>query len=95
MKIQQGTPVTIEAAGTRQQLTSTVEAANMVYIEGASSNGEVYIGSSAVSSSAYIAKLVGRESWSVSIDGVEPKLDLTSLYVDTNRSGSKVFWGWA
>ena len=95
LALNQGAVVTVAAAGTRVQLSSTVTACNVLYLE-ADMNcpAYIYIGDSTVSSSAYITNLRAREGWTISVQG-EPKLNPSTIYVDATTAGSKLRWGWA
>ena len=95
LKLNQGAVVTVAVAGTAVQLTSTVNAANVLYVEGDKNcPAFLYIGNSTVSATAYIAAIRAREGWTISVQG-EPKLDLTAIYVNADTAGSKLRWGWA
>lgn len=93
--------VTVTTAGTRTRVTTNTSILpKAVYFEAVGSNtGVIYIGSVAVSSSSYFARLPipstsSSPSWSISADEGgrvgSTGIKLSDFYIDSSVSGDKV-----
>ena len=89
---------TVATAGTKVQVTSANVYATSLYIEAAAGNtGAVYVGTSTVSSLAYISALSPGNGINISIEsspvrasgpGGGPEINLSSIYLDAATSGN-------
>lgn len=89
---------TVTTAGTRVQFTTSNIYCTSIYVEALSSNtGNIYVGTSSVSSTVYIAKLAAGQGFSMTTDNHSAgsssggsEYNLSFLYFDSAVSGEKV-----
>lgn len=96
-KIQTLASINLTAAGTAQQLTSTLTKAEVVNITAKVGNtGNIYIGDSNVSSTRYFAYLDAGESVSIEAQaaGYSGTFDLSEIYIDGDTTNDDVLVGY-
>ena len=87
---------TVATAGTRVQLSTTDLFVSSLYLEALKTNtGDIFVGDSTVSSTAYMACIAAREGFNIAadlVDGANSKvlINLKNLYVDSSVNGEKV-----
>ena len=90
--------ITVAAAGTRQQVSSTRIIASSVLIQADHDNtGKIYVGDSAVSATRTLAVLEAGESVEIDsevFNGRGQQYDLSQIYVDASVSADKVRVGY-
>lgn len=86
------TNVTVAAAGTRVQLTSSSPTpCRSIIIQANSGNtGDIYIGGVTVSSSVYGIRLTKGSSITISNDLNDAKIDLSGFYIDAGTSADGI-----
>lgn len=82
---------TITTAGTAEALVSNSTPCKTVTIQALLSNtGKVYVGTSSVSSTTYGVVLSAGETFSLSNEGHDSRIDLSTIYIDVDTNGEGV-----
>ncbi len=79
---------TVTTAATRIQISTTTLGSRLIIIQANTGNvGNIFIGSSNVSSSVFGIKLAAGQSIAFENDGNDARFDLSEFYADTDNSG--------
>ena len=81
---------TVTAAGTAEALASGIVAKSVTIQALRGNTNKVYIGTSSVSSTAYGVSLLAGETFSVSNDGHDSRINLADIYIDVDTNGEGV-----